>query len=245
MLCLTCRSLFIGTLLLCFTSFTAQFFAYRTSPLDVNVGIVILLSYILGKLMTIILPKSIFNITINPGPFTVKEHAVIVIFATPGTRIYEAVESITVQRLYYKFYLNHFSAILYIVIMNFLAIATAGILKRYLVWPASMIWPKPLMSCSLIRTLVNEDGFDNEISRWKMSRSKFFGFIVLFQFLWHFLPGYIFPLLSFFSVVCMIAPKNIILSQITGANGLGLGSIELSWNAWVAYLDSPILVPFW
>jgi hypothetical protein len=43
----------------------------------------------------------------------------------------------------------------------------------------------------------------------------------------------------------MIFPNNIIISQITGVNGLGFGSFELNWNSWVAFLGSPIVVPFW
>ncbi len=245
MLCVTFRSIFIGIVLTCLTAFTVQFFAYRTSPLDVNIGIILLVSYIIGELMANTLPKSIFNLTINPGPFTVKEHAVIAIMATSGSRTYEAMEAITIQRLYYKYFLSHFNSILFLLIMHFLALSLSGLLNRYLIWPASMKWPKTLMSCSLIHTLIHEDKYNIAKSRWTMSRSKFFWLIVLFQFLWYWLPGYIFPLLSFFSFICMIAPKNLILSQITGANGLGLGAIELDWNAWVAYLDSPILVPFW
>jgi hypothetical protein len=195
--------------------------------------------------MAIILPKTIFNITINPGPFSGKELAIIIIMALSGARTYEGIELLFIQRLYYTYDLNHFNSILFLITIHFFAISISGILKRYLVWPASMIWPKVLMSCSLIRTLINEDGFNNEKSRWKMSRSKFFWLMVLFQFLWYWFPGFIFPLLSFFSFICMIAPNNIIFSQITGANGLGLGALEFDWNAWVAFFDSPILVPFW
>jgi hypothetical protein len=43
----------------------------------------------------------------------------------------------------------------------------------------------------------------------------------------------------------MLKPENVVLSQLTGINGLGIGSIELDWNAWVAFLGSPIIVPFW
>ncbi|CAF3650061.1 unnamed protein product [Rotaria socialis] len=42
-----------------------------------------------------------------------------------------------------------------------------------------------------------------------------------------------------------MSPKNVVLSQVTGACGLGFGAIEFDWKAWVAYLDTPILVPFW
>ncbi|CAF4329136.1 unnamed protein product, partial [Adineta steineri] len=43
----------------------------------------------------------------------------------------------------------------------------------------------------------------------------------------------------------MLKPDNILVSQLTGINGLGIGSIELDWNAWVSFLGSPIIVPFW
>jgi OPT family oligopeptide transporter len=251
MLCLTFRSLFIGILLTCLISLTNQFFYYRTSPLDVNVGIVILLSYMIGKLMGAFLPRNIFNGILNPGPFSVKEHALITIMATSATSTTNAIETLTIQRLYYNYYLSHLNALLYIIIMHLVAFSIAGILKRYLVWPAVMIWPKTLMSCCLIRTLDREDE-NNELeeintnkTRWKMSRSSFFLLMVFFQFLWYWLPGYIFPVLSLLSFACMLAPNNIVLAQVTGANGLGLGAIQLDWNAWVAYLGSPILVPFW
>ncbi|CAF1279263.1 unnamed protein product [Adineta steineri] len=244
--CVTVRSVFLGILLTCLMSFTIQFFAYRTSPIDVNIGIVILVSYLIGELLTRILPKSIFNITINPGPFTVKEHALITIMATSSVRTYEAMEALTVQRIYYNYYLSHFNSILFLLIMQFLSISISGILNRYLIWPAYMIWPKTLMSCSLIRALTHTDESNIGKSRWtSMSRATFFWLIFLFSFIYYWLPGYIFPILSFFSLICMIGPKNLIFSQITGANGLALGAFELDWNAWVAYLDSPILTPFW
>ncbi|CAF3361188.1 unnamed protein product [Rotaria sp. Silwood1] len=244
-LCLTVRSIFIGISLTCVTAFMSQFFAFRTSPLYLDIGIIILLAYMLGKLMSKILPERIFHITLNPGPFTYKEHAMITIMAASGTHTYQGIETLIIQRLYYKYHLSHVNSVLFLIIMHFIAISISGILKRYLIWPSFMIWPKALMGCSLIRTLINEDEFSNNNSRWKMSRSKFFWLIVLFQFFWYWFPGYIFPLLSFISLICFMAPKNIILSQVTGAYGLGLGTIELDWNAWVSYLDSPILVPFW
>jgi OPT family oligopeptide transporter len=245
MLCLTFRSVFIGIFLTCLTSFTSQFFAYRTSPLAINTGIVILLSYMIGQFVSKTVPKKIFNITLNPGQFSAKEHALITIMATSGGNTISAIETITVQRLYYNYYLDHLNGILFIIIMHLLSFSIAGILKRYLVWPASMIWPDTLLSCGLIRTLTMENDLKETGSKWTMTRSRFFSLIVLLQFGYYWLPGYIFPLLSFFSLICMIAPHKITFSQITGANGLGIGAIELDWNAWVAYLGSPILVPFW
>ncbi|CAF4825426.1 unnamed protein product, partial [Rotaria sp. Silwood1] len=225
-LCLTFRSVFIGILLTCFDSVVFQFFAYRTSPLDINIGLIILLAYMMGEFMSKVLPEKIFNITINPGAFSIKEHALITIMATSGTTTTFAIKAITVQRIYYNYPVTHVNGILFILVMHLLAFSIAGILKRYLVWPASMIWPKTLMSCCLMRTLNIENQTETTKTRWTMSRSKFFWLVVLFQFLWYWFPGYIFPLLSMFSFICMIAPHNIVFSQITGANGLGLGVLQ-------------------
>ncbi len=245
MLCLTFRAVLIGLILTCVVSFTTQFFALRTSPIEFHIGIVILLSYMIGGIFSKILPEKIFHLTLNPGSLSVKEHTLITIMAISGSSTYYGVESIIIQRLYYDYHLSHFSGIFYLILMHLLAFSIAGIFNRYLVWPAEMLWPKTLMSCGLIRTLNVEDETEKIQSRWTITRSRFFWLMVFIQTIWYFLPGYIFPLLSFFSFICMLAPNNIVLSQITGANGLALGTLEFDWNAWVAYLDSPILVPFW
>ncbi|CAF3922702.1 unnamed protein product, partial [Rotaria sp. Silwood1] len=101
-LCLTFRSVFIGILLTCLDSVVFQFFAYRTSPLDINIGLIILLAYMMGEFMSKVLPEKIFNITINPGAFSIKEHALITIMATSGTTTTFAIKAITVQRIYYN-----------------------------------------------------------------------------------------------------------------------------------------------
>ncbi len=245
MSCLTVRSVVVGLILTCVVAFTTQFFALRTSPIEFHVGIVILLSFMISEIYSNILPEKIFKLTINPGPFTIKEHSLITIMAISGSCTYYAVESIVIQRFYYKFELSNISGIFYLILMHLLAFSMAGIFKRYLVWPAEMIWPKTLMSCGLIRALNVADESEKIESQWTMKRSTFFWIFVLVQAVWYFFPGYIFPLLSSFSFICMIAPNNIVLSQITGSNGLGLGALQFDWNAWVAYLESPILVPFW
>jgi hypothetical protein len=137
---------------------------------------------------------------------------------------------------------------IFVVTSQILGYGMAGIMRRFLVWPASMIWPANLVNCALFQTLHNdkeEEEDNNKNQGWKMSRLRFFFFGFLFQFLWYWFPGYIFPVLSMFSWICMIKPDNIILSQLTGINGLGIGAIELDWNAWVSFLRSPIVVPFW
>jgi hypothetical protein len=85
-LALTFRSWFLGLLFTCLLSFVNQFFWYRTSPLFVGTLVAQLLTYPLGKAMAKILPYRRFQIfrwsfTLNPGPFTIKEHCIITAMA--------------------------------------------------------------------------------------------------------------------------------------------------------------------
>ena len=169
---------------------------------------------------------------------------------------------ITIQRLFYKRTINPGIAIVFVVTSQILGYGMAGIMRKFLVWPAAMIWTANLVNCALFRTLHSDKEDESQEQkeeiiegeekkpttkkqRWTMSRLRFFFLGFLFQFLWFWFPGYIFPVLSLFSWICMIKPENIILSQLTGINGLGLGAIQLDWNAWVSFLGSPIVVPFW
>ncbi|CAF3616206.1 unnamed protein product [Didymodactylos carnosus] len=45
--------------------------------------------------------------------------------------------------------------------------------------------------------------------------------------------------------MCLINPKNIILSQLTGHYGLGMGSFQFDWKLLTSYLGSPIITPRW
>jgi len=85
-LVLTFRSWSLGLLFTCLLSFVNQFFWYRTSPLFVGTLVAQLLTYPLGKAMAKILPSRNFkifrwNFTLNPGPFTIKEHCIITAMA--------------------------------------------------------------------------------------------------------------------------------------------------------------------
>ena len=153
--------------------------------------------------------------------------------------------------MFYKRELHPMIGILFVITSQVLGYGIAGIMRKFLVWPSAMIWPANLVNCALFRTL-HDDNVLNEgqevgmkKSRWTMSRLRFFFLASFFQFLCYWFPGYIFPVLSLFSWVCMIKPDNVVLSQLTGVNGLGIGSLELDWNAWVSFLGSPIIVAFW
>ena len=250
---LTFRSWFLGLVFTCLLSFVNQFFWYRTSPLVIGVLVAQLLSHVLGKLMAKFLPCRTWkvlrwNFTLNPGPFTVKEHCIITAMANAACGTAYAIDVVTIQRLFYKRTMHPAIGITFVITSQILGYGMAGVMRRFLVWPAAMIWPSNLVNCALFRTLHEEkDDADGETtkSRWTMSRLRFFFLAFVFQFIYYWFPGYIFPVLSAFSWICFIKPNNVILSQLTGMHGLGIGAMEFDWNAWVSFLGSPIVVPFW
>lgn len=99
-LVLTFRSWFLGLAFTCILSFVNQFFWYRTSPLVIGVLVAQLLSHLLGKFMAKVLPRRTFQIfrwkfSLNPGPFTVKEHCIITTMASTGCVSYSKEEEKT------------------------------------------------------------------------------------------------------------------------------------------------------
>lgn len=74
---------------------------------------------------------------------------------------------------------------------NMIGFGVAGLCQKFLVSPASMIWPQNLMLCTLLNTLhAEEDGDDAAgLGVKSMSRFRFLGYSTAGAFAWYFLPG--------------------------------------------------------
>ena len=106
--CLTFRTWVLGTLACIFLAFLNQFFGYRQNVLSltsISAQIVVLP---LGKLMAASLPEKTLKIpatnwsfSLNPGPFNLKEHVLITIFANSGSNTVYAVIIITTVKAFY------------------------------------------------------------------------------------------------------------------------------------------------
>ena len=82
--CLTFRSCTLGLLFTCILAFVNQFFSFRTEPIFLSMLVPQLLSYPMGKAMASLLPSRTFllfggrwRFSLNPGPFSMKEHCII------------------------------------------------------------------------------------------------------------------------------------------------------------------------
>ncbi|KAK3161354.1 hypothetical protein QOZ80_1BG0076070 [Eleusine coracana subsp. coracana] len=257
----TFRMWTLGLLSCVLMSFLNQFFSYRTEPIIVTQITVQVASLPLGHLLARVLPKRKFKApailgggewSFNPGPFNMKEHVLISIFANAGCAFGNgsayAVMIVDIIRAFYRRSISFFAAWLLITTTQVLGYGWAGLMRKYVVEPAHMWWPGTLVQVSLFRTLHEKEDNDQpaaEGGRKRMSRAKFFLIALACSFLWYAVPGYLFPTLTSVSWVCWVFSKSVTAQQIgSGMKGLGLGAFTLDWTAVSSFLFSPLVSPF-
>ncbi|KAK9988896.1 hypothetical protein SO802_029135 [Lithocarpus litseifolius] len=246
----TFRMWFLGLISCALLSFLNQFFAYRIEPLVITQITVQVASLPIGRFMASVLPKTKFQIpgfgsrsfSLNPGPFNMKEHVLISIFANAGSAFGSgaayAVGIVNIIKAFYHRNISFFAAWLLIITTQVLGYGWAGLLRKYVVEPAHMWWPATLVQVSLFRAL-----HENENRR--MSRAKFFLIALICSFSWYLVPGYLFTTLTSISWVCWVFSKSVTAQQIgSGMRGLGLGALTLDWSTVASFLFSPLISPF-
>lgn len=78
-----------------------------------------------------------------------------------------------------------------------------------------------------------------------MTRMRFFLIFLGGSFLYYAFPGYLFPMLTFFSWVCWAWPNSVTAQQIgSGYHGLGIGAMTFDWAGISAYHGSPLVTPW-
>lgn len=183
----------------------------------------------------------------NPGPWNIKEHVLVYIMANVAVGSPYAINAVIVAELFYKIEMSYWFSLTLVLATQLTGFGLAGLTRRFLVHPASMVWPQNLVCCTLLNTLHAEDE-DDGIGMYGMvegekgmSRYKFFVICTLAGFLWWFLPGYLFKALSTFSFVCWLAPNNIPVNQLFGVeNGLGMSFLTFDWTR-IAFIGSPLM----
>ncbi|EFP80734.2 uncharacterized protein PGTG_06690 [Puccinia graminis f. sp. tritici CRL 75-36-700-3] len=269
--CLTFRAWMLGLFFVVICGALNMFFQLRYPAPFITPVIVQIISYPSGKLCATILPDRVYRLpggeglkrsglkgfldriwprwlgagaewSLNPGPFNIKEHTVIAIMANAAVGPVYAVNMTLVMEKYYQRPPGPGFDICIALATQLLGFALAGVTRRFLIWPASMIWPSNLVVCTLLNTFhaEDDDGSDGSLTRF-----RFFMYVAVGSFVWYWIPGYLFTALSTFSWVCWLAPRNRLLNQMFGTvNGLGLSLLTFDWSQ-IAYIGSPLVVPWW
>jgi OPT family small oligopeptide transporter len=224
-----------------------QFFSMRYPSVYISGIVCQLLALPFGKLLERILPTTRFRTfglvwSLNPGPFNVKEHVLVTVMANIVTSGAYATDITATQRVFYNETLSFAYQLLLPLSSQIIGFAFAGYLRKFIVWPASMVWPGTLVNCALFNTLHRNYG---KHEGGHISRERFFLYVFIGGFVWYWIPGYLFTALSVFNWVCWITPNNIAVNALFGTNsGLGMGIFTFDW-AQIAYIGSPLVTPWW
>jgi hypothetical protein len=102
-------------------AFVNEFFNYRSSQLSIGTVVVQIASLPIGRLMASTLPERPIRVpltggrcsfSLNPGPFSLKEHCLIIIFAGAGCSGVYALNIIAIVKVFYKRQTNPYAAML-------------------------------------------------------------------------------------------------------------------------------------
>ncbi|XP_020083198.1 oligopeptide transporter 1-like [Ananas comosus] len=244
---LTFRTWVLGVSSCVILAFLNQFFGYRQNQISISPVCAQIAVLPLGRLMAATLPTAPIHVpftswsfSMNPGPFTLKEHVLITIFANSGSGGVYAVNIITIVKAFYHRAIHPFAALLLSLTTQMLGYGWAGLFRKYLVESPYMWWPANLVQVSLFRTLHDEE----KRPKGGLTRLQFFMTVFVTSFAYYVVPNYLFPSITALSFVCWIWKNSITAQQIgSGLMGLGIGSIGFDWSTVSGFLGSPLATP--
>ncbi|QSZ35659.1 hypothetical protein DSL72_006781 [Monilinia vaccinii-corymbosi] len=249
-LCNTFRAWVLTTVFVTVFAGANQFFGLRYPSLSIGYVVAQLLVFPIGraweKLPRWRLPLGSLSFDINPGPFSIKEHALVVICVNISSST--AYASSALVAIISPVYWDHDNgagfSFLFLLTTQMLGFGLAGLARRWLVYPAALIWPSSLASTVLFRTL-HEPKETTSANGWTISRYRFFAYFSLVAFVIFWFPDYLWTSLSTFSFITWIVPHNQIVNTLFGMNsGLGLLPISFDWTQ-INYAGNPLVTPFY
>ncbi|KAM9938295.1 hypothetical protein OXX80_002198 [Metschnikowia pulcherrima] len=220
-------------------------FAFHSPSFSITTYVTSILAYPAGRLWEKFVPNwKVFGCPLNPGPFNLKEHAIITIMGSVsfGGGAAYATDILTAQNRFYDSDFGVGFAICAIISTQVIGFSLAGMARKVLVDSPGAIWPANLVTSTFLTNMhLNEN---HPANGWKISRFAFFAIVFSGYFCWNFFPNYIFTALSYFAWPTWIAPNNVPLNQVFGAStGLGLMPITFDWNQIAGYIGSPLIPP--
>ncbi|XP_048139095.1 oligopeptide transporter 1-like [Rhodamnia argentea] len=244
---LTIRTWVLGPLVCAVTSFMYQISSYRRSQMWVSESCAQILLLVMGRLMASTLPAKIVGIpgtnwkfSLNPGPFNIKEHALLVILATTGFESMKSIATIDAIKVVYHKNISVWASILMVMTSQMMGYGFAGLFRRILVDNPYMWYPLIVPKVSFYRALHDKE---------PRARGRLSGFQILIAcavcvFAYTIVPTYFMQTIIAVSFVCWIWKDSVTAHQLgAGYNGLGLGSFAIEWESVTAWVGNPLILP--
>ncbi|KAJ7128699.1 peptide transporter MTD1 [Mycena epipterygia] len=237
----TFRMWFLGLGLSCFGAVLGQIFYFRPQTISVSQLFLQILAYILGVAMQEVIPgpgnerygfktpDNAFWRFMNPGPFNLKEHVAITIFASTAAGSALAISIFAADELYYGIAVNAGVGIFTLIGSQLMGYGLGGIMRSFLVYPTYMVYPSLLPTVQLFDALHR----GKKIFLQK-KRVRFFWSVFVAIFIWEWFPEFIAPTLTGISVFCLAKRDSAWFTRIFGGaagnEGLGVFALCFDWN---------------
>ncbi|KAB8075152.1 OPT oligopeptide transporter protein-domain-containing protein [Aspergillus leporis] len=237
----TVRMWLIGIIFTIVGSGLNQFFSLRQPSVTISALVAQLLAFPVGCAWAKWMPLGLLN---PDHHFNIKEHALITIMANVSFGSAAATQIIEAMVKFYNMPSQGGFEILLAITTQLFGFGLAGMASRWLVGPATMIWPQVLSNAALLSALHSRKNLIAD--GWSITRLRFFLVVFVGAAIWYFAPGYLFTGLSTFNFICWIVPTNVVVNQLFGQQtGLGMSMLTFDWAQVVYANQSPLLVPFW
>lgn len=246
------RTWFLVTVFVVVFAGVNQFFSLRYPSLEINFIVAQVVCFPVGKALAW-LPdydcKRFPFFNLNPGPFTKKEHAVVTIAVALTSSTAYAMYILNAQVSFYNMSLNGGYQLLLVWTSQMLGYGAAGLTRRWVVNPASCVWPQTLISVSLFDSLHSRVVETTVTNGWTISRYKLFLLVLTGSFVWYWVPGFLFTGLSYFNFVLWGSKTrhNFVANTIFGVSS-GIGALPISFDYTQisqAMSGSVFATPFW
>lgn len=244
------RAFFLVTLFVIVFAGVNQFFALRYPSLTVSYIVGLIIAYPIGKVFEkfpdIRFKRAPF-FNLNPGKFSIQEHALIVIILSLTSSTSYAMDILLAQSNFYKQEVPIGYSLLVVFSSQLLGMGAAYITQRWIVEDHNMLWPQNLVTATVFTTMAKSNLAENiHPAKIKWSRYKMFVIVLIGSFIWYWIPGFLFTATSYFNFICWIVPNNKVVNQVFGtSSGLGIIPITFDWTMITQALGtSPLATPF-
>ncbi|KAM0722695.1 hypothetical protein Q7P37_002136 [Cladosporium fusiforme] len=231
-------------------AFLSMMSHYRTTYAPYSIFFVQIASSYAGDWLAKILPSRNIRIpltkrsfSMNPGPFSYKEHVLITISAASGATYNMGFTPVSLAELYFGSTMHPLVAMFFMWAIVWTGYSFAAIARQFLIYDPQFPWFTALCQTALFETQKKQRQNPTKESR---KQTKVFFLVLLGVTLWQFLPEFVFPMLGSLAFLCWVAPQNPVANFVgSGFGGMGFMNLSLDWSNISAQGMSLFLTPWW
>lgn len=186
------RSWFLITIFVIVFAGVNQFFSLRYPSITIGYVVAQIISFPIGRglaMLPDIKVKHAPFFDLNPGPYSMQEHALLTIIISLTSSTAYAMNILIATTDFYHIDLSVGYQILLTLTSQMLGYSAAQLSQRWVVYPAQAIWPQALITATIFSTLAKTNLTESvRVSRFNWSRYKMFSIVSLGSFAWFWVP---------------------------------------------------------